>query len=599
MFLWILCCQGLFILIQESFGQKVVDSIQGQLRQELAVSNFNFLARSITDFTVSGAIECGVLDKKTPYEMKIIDLRYMAKGCSINRWSLNGLKLEVLLKSLNGDEYKFSFISKNTELFYIALWGFRLLGLVAILGIALAIKTITNSEMEIARRMKNLALEVSHDIRSPLSSLTMMLKEYNFNNPDERKVVLASLERINDIANNLLSLNKSEIVDNSYESRLLIPLISSVISEKRIQFSEIKNLKIITSFNCSPFTSVFLDESLFQRAISNLLNNSIEAIVDHSEIHVTLNEELNVMQLVIEDFGCGMPPEVLQKIGERGFTTKDKFLNAGHGIGFSSSIETIRKFGGKINVISTQGKGTKIVIQLPKSPNPIWLVKGINLNLYEEVWILDDDPSIHYQWSKRIGGVVRNFYSIEDFRTQLEKSTSKKRLFLVDYELNAIKNGLDTMMELNIDQSSILVTSIFDTKEILKKVTAHGIRMIPKYLIEHIEVSGYSAEAYEYVYIDDDAILRMGWEMNAKKNNVNLLTLSHTDEFFKNDSKINKDLTKIFIDSNLGSNSVRGEEFASDLYQRGYKNLFLATGYPKEEFSQYPWLSIIGKSCPF
>lgn len=599
MFLWILCCQGLFILIQESFGQKVIDSIQGQLRQELAVSNFNFLARSITDFTVSGAIECGVLDKKTPYEMKIIDLRYMAKGCSINRWSLNGLKLEVLLKSLNGDEYKFSFISKNPELFYLALWGFRLLGLVAILGIALAIKTITNSEMEIARRMKNLALEVSHDIRSPLSSLTMMLKEYNFNNPDERKVVLASLERINDIANNLLSLNKSEVVDNTYESRLLIPLISSVVSEKRIQFSEIKNLKIITSFNSSPFTSVFLDESLFQRAISNLLNNSIEAIVDHFDIHITLNEELNEIQLVIEDFGCGMPPEVLQKIGQRGFTTKDKFLNAGHGIGFSSSIETIRKFGGKINVTSTQGRGTKIEIQLPKSPNPTWLVKGINLNPYEEVWILDDDPSIHYQWGKKIGGAVRNFYSIEDFRTQLEKSVPKNRLFLVDYELNAIKNGFDTIMELNIDQSSILVTSIFDTKEILKKVTAHGIRMIPKYLIEHIEVSDYSAEAYEYVYIDDDAILRMGWEMNAKKSNVNLLTLSHADEFFKNDSKINKDLTKIFIDSNLGPNSVRGEEFASDLYQRGYKNLFLATGYPKEEFSQYPWLSIIGKSCPF
>src|SRR5690606_37249734 len=194
----------LFILIQESFGQKVIDSIQGQLRQELAVSNFNFLARSITDFTVSGAIECGVLDKLTPLNQRIIDLRYMSEKCSINKWALDGVEINVELMSLNGDLYEFNFVSKNPELFYLALWGFRILGLIAILGISFAVKAIARSELEVAQRMKKLAVQVSHDIRSPLSALTMSLKDRKFDNPEEKMVVLSSLERIHDIANNLL-----------------------------------------------------------------------------------------------------------------------------------------------------------------------------------------------------------------------------------------------------------------------------------------------------------------------------------------------------------------------------------------------------------
>lgn len=599
MFVWILCCQGLFILIQESFGQKVIDSIQGQLRQELAVSNFNFLARSITDFTVAGAIECGVLNKKAPYETKIVDLRYMAKDCLISEWSLNGVKLEVLLKSLNGDEYEFNFISKNPEIFYFALWGFRLLGLVAILGIALAVKATTNSELEIARRMKNLALEVSHDIRSPLSSLTMSLKEHVFNEPEEKKVVLASLERINDIANNLLAIDKKVHPQEKFEATLLIPLINSVISEKRIQFNAVKELKFVSTFNCSPFISAMLDGSLFQRALSNLLNNAIEAMRENPEIRITIDEENEVISLVIEDFGSGMSRDVLDKIGERGFTTKKNSNSAGHGIGLSSSMEAIKKLGGSIGVDSQEMVGTKITIKLPKSSAPHWLADEINLNLYEEIWILDDDPSIHFQWRQKIYARIMSFYNIEDFKKQLMMSESKKRLYLVDYELNSNMTGLEMILDLNLNRSSLLVSSVFDRSEVIKAISHYGMSMIPKYLIDEVKIIERGPSAYEYVYIDDDAILRMGWEIKAKKSDVNLLTLANIDDFFKNEKEINKDKTKIYIDSNLGSHSLKGEDFAASLHKDGYKQLFLATGYPKEEFAHLPWLAIEGKVCPF
>ena len=599
MVVWILCCQGLFILIQESFGQKVIDSIQGQLRQELVASNFNFLARSITDFTVSGAIECGVLNRKTPFETKIIDLRYMAKECAINRWSLNGAKLEVILKSLNGDEYEFTFISKNPDLFYFALWGFRLLGLIAILGIALAVKAFMHAEIKIAKKMKAMALEVSHDIRSPLSSLSMLLKEHIFNDLEEKKVVFASLERINDIANNLLLIDKKTTKGKAPECSLLVPLVNSVISEKRIQFKELSRLNIEVEANCSPFASVLLDEGLFRRSLSNFLNNAIEAIVDNYNLIISIEEKNEGFILSIQDFGSGIPQDILNKIGQKGFTTKTNLKNSGHGIGVSSSIETIRNIGGEVKIHSILNEGTIIEINLPKSSTPQWLIKEIDRGQYEEIWILDDDPSIHFQWQKKFTAPIVNFYDIEVFKSAFNKTDPKKRLFLVDYELNGEQNGLDIILELEINDFSLLVTSVFDLVEIQTKVTQSRVGMIPKCLIEHITIIEPNNEFFDYVYIDDDPILLLGWEMLAKKKGIRLLTISLTEEFSSNISKICKDRTKIYIDSNLGAGKLKGEDFAKELYGNGYKLLHLATGYPKEEFTEFPWLSIEGKRCPF
>ena len=55
----------------------------------------------------------------------------------------------------------------------------------------------------------------------------------------------------------------------------------------------------------------------------------------------------------------------------------------------------------------------------------------------------------------------------------------------------------------------------------------------------------------------------------------------------------------IYIDSNL-ERDIKGEELAKTLYDQGYTNLYLCTGYPPETFGKMPWLkAIIGKEPPF
>ncbi len=102
---------------------------------------------------------------------------------------------------------------------------------------------------------------------------------------------------------------------------------------------------------------------------------------------------------------------------------------------------------------------------------------------------------------------------------------------------------------------------------------------------------------FDYVFIDNDKIMRLAWEQRARKNKVRLLSLSTLAEFDEYLHQIDKEKTSIYIDSDLGEEQIPGEEFALKLHQSGYQKLFMASSHEMPEF--YPWLKNSGKTCPF
>lgn len=103
---------------------------------------------------------------------------------------------------------------------------------------------------------------------------------------------------------------------------------------------------------------------------------------------------------------------------------------------------------------------------------------------------------------------------------------------------------------------------------------------------------------FDYVLIDDDAIMRLAWKKRSKLNNIKLLTLANIDEFESHRINVDKVKSKIFIDSELGSH-IRGEEFAKILETEGFKNLFIASAHPEEKFQNLGPIKYSGKTCPF
>jgi hypothetical protein len=207
------------------------------------------------------------------------------------------------------------------------------------------------------------------------------------------------------------------------------------------------------------------------------------------------------------------------------------------------------------------------------------------------------------QWRLPIKADV--FTSGDEFSQLVKTLHGKDFLALVDYELlGQARTGLELIKLLQIEKQSILVTSRFEEKELREKCNQLGLRLMPKLMaslipIQYVGVKSEAVAPYDYVYIEDDELMRLSWASKAKKQNISLLVLSSIKDFEHHLDRVNKEFTRIYIDSNLGKGEMAGEEFAKILHEQGYQHLSIASGYEAEHFHHLDWLKYSGKNCPF
>ncbi|RJP83700.1 MAG: hybrid sensor histidine kinase/response regulator [Desulfobacteraceae bacterium] len=109
----------------------------------------------------------------------------------------------------------------------------------------------------------------------------------------------------------------------------------------------------------------------FSQSLGNLIKNAVDAMYQTANkvLSVQTKADEQTIQITISDTGCGMDPETLPKIFDPFFTTKP--LSApndepcGTGIGLASTQEMIEAYGGKIDVESRTGIGSRFTVTLP------------------------------------------------------------------------------------------------------------------------------------------------------------------------------------------------------------------------------------------
>lgn len=98
------------------------------------------------------------------------------------------------------------------------------------------------------------------------------------------------------------------------------------------------------------------------------------------------------------------------------------------------------------------------------------------------------------------------------------------------------------------------------------------------------------------VLIDDDSIMHMGWQMEARNHAVDLSCFFTIDEFLAVASEFPK-TTEIFVDSNL-ADGKKGEIESEKVHNLGFENIYLATGYAPEDFEKPSWIKEIRGKKP-
>lgn len=104
-------------------------------------------------------------------------------------------------------------------------------------------------------------------------------------------------------------------------------------------------------------------------------------------------------------------------------------------------------------------------------------------------------------------------------------------------------------------------------------------------------------EQPDLILIDDNKSLTRALEMQALSDEKKLAAFNSSRSFRENLHNYDKTLP-IYIDSDLHE-AITGEEFAKELYDLGFKNLYLITGYDVSEFGEMPWIKkVLSKDAP-
>ncbi len=552
------------------------------------------------------------------------------------------------------------------------------------------------------KTLADVAKQVAHDIRSPLSALNIITSTLADVPEEKRLLIRNSVQRINDIANDLLQKGKSASSSSAVDSNqnllqasteagakqaagtssgiindsesaaqskrpntvfLVSTVVDNIISEKRIQFREKINVQINIDLKNAFGLFVKANPNELSRVISNLINNSVEALPNQSgniEVSVFSSSDKKVC-IQINDNGSGIPKHILAKLGQMGVTHGKDNSQSGSGLGVYHAMKTVQEFNGSIRFESTtkddismnpnsseiKHTGTTITLEIPQADSPEWFAKVISLKSGQEFITVDDDISIHQIWKGRLESAkakeknikITSFTSAKDFREYFNKhinskitnltsesknqhsskmnssQTTRKLEFLsnndfqsesnfvclIDYEfLNQNDNGLKIIIDLNLQDKAILVTSRFDEPHIRSECESQKIKILPKQLAGQIPIHFQleKADKFALCLIDDDkALVHSIWGMVAKEKELNIKMFATPQEFLFEAGQIDKN-TPIYVDVSLGD-KVNGVEFAEDIHNLGFENINLATGYDKDSIKAPSFIrQVVGKDFP-
>lgn len=333
------------------------------------------------------------------------------------------------------------------------------------------------------------ALQVVHDIGSPIAVLEIV-QSTALTLPEETRLLIRdAITRIRAISQTLLKKAKQDFLSNRDDvvvQQMLLILVEQVVNEKRVQYGNLAQINFVAETNAHNLFA-FVKPSELSRILSNLINNSVEAIESNRCITVSLCELDKKVCIKIQDYGKGISDDILNKLGVLGGSFGK---SGGTGIGLHHALSMMKQWDGMLKIESEEGAGTTVQLFFPKCQNPSWFVPEISICDGQVVVIADDDPSIHAVWNGKFAQFkcqtdimvdLVHVYSPDELTVWKNKfSLNHGVLYFCDFEfIGSDKNGIEVITELNINDQAILVTS-HSVEEVVSLCEAENIRLLPK-----------------------------------------------------------------------------------------------------------------------
>ena len=259
----------------------------------------------------------------------------------------------------------------------IFLYIFIAIVIILAFGLFFTLQTV-NNELNLSKMKSQFMSTVSHEFKSPLTSIRQMSEMLVQGRVPTRErqlkyhtTILQQSERLSHLIDNILDFSKMEEGQKlfHFEKSDIVPVVGNIVESFRNHTSE-------QGFNINfsvpePVPDVVFDREAMEQVMHNLLDNACKYSGDSRKIDVKVAAKGNRVIISVRDFGIGILKEDHEKIFSRFYRAGEELTQTvkGSGIGLTIVKQLVEAHNGAIDVESEAGKGSTFTVNIPLGGN--------------------------------------------------------------------------------------------------------------------------------------------------------------------------------------------------------------------------------------
>lgn len=224
------------------------------------------------------------------------------------------------------------------------------------------------------RNQKQFVEDVSHELRTPVAIVEGHLKILDRWGKDDPQILeesisasLQEISRMRGLVQEMLDLSRADHANVDYKDE-----VTEVLTTTRQVFQNFKIIHEDFDFfmdieKTDDEINVRIFKNHFEQILIILMDNAVKYSKDRKEIHLSLSQQLNRVEIAVQDFGEGMNDEDKHKVFER-FYRVDKARSrdkGGNGLGLSIAKQLVEGYRGEIRVESVLDHGSIFYVNFP------------------------------------------------------------------------------------------------------------------------------------------------------------------------------------------------------------------------------------------
>lgn len=224
------------------------------------------------------------------------------------------------------------------------------------------------------KQLKEFSHIISHNVRSPIGNLGLLLSIYeDAEDDEERAEIVSKLKDVNQSLQNLLEelLETVKILDNAEIKTQIVEVEPAIDQAQKLLARQIEEANVQIKVDVSAAKEVYFPKVYLNSLILNLMSNAIKYRSDERQLELNISTRINDSgrpELVFADNGSGID---MNKNGHKVFGLYKTFHRSkpGKGLGLFMTKTQIESCGGQIKVTSKLDVGTTFTVIFPTAEN--------------------------------------------------------------------------------------------------------------------------------------------------------------------------------------------------------------------------------------